>query len=62
LRQGRRAGHPIKVAALVAAAISEAVSGKPVELGWQDEARVGHQGTLIRIWPGFCAVFAKDWL
>ena len=24
--------------------------GKPIELWWQDEARVGQQGTLTRIW------------
>ena len=24
--------------------------GKPIELWWQDEARVGQQGTLTRVW------------
>jgi hypothetical protein len=37
-------------AALVAAAIPEHACGKPIELWWQDEARVGQQGTLTRIW------------
>jgi len=46
----------------VAAAIPEAARGKPVELWWQDEAGVGQQGGQIRIWPGSCAVFEKDWL
>jgi transposase len=35
---------------LAAAAISEPARGKPVEIWWQDEARVGQQGTLTRIW------------
>jgi len=33
-----------------AAAIPEQARGKPVEIWWQDEARVGQQGTLTRIW------------
>ena len=33
-----------------AAAIPEPARGKPVEIWWQDEARVGQQGTLTRIW------------
>ena len=33
-----------------AAAIPEHARGKPLELWWQDEARVGQQGTLTRIW------------
>jgi transposase len=32
------------------AAIPETERGKPVEIWWQDEARVGQQGTLTRIW------------
>jgi transposase len=32
------------------AAISEPERSKPVEIWWQDEARVGQQGTLTRIW------------
>lgn len=35
---------------LAAAAIPEPARGKPVEIWWQDEARVGQQGTLTRSW------------
>ena len=28
----------------------EHARGKPVELWWQDEARIGQQGTLTRVW------------
>jgi transposase len=35
---------------LVAEAIPEAARDKPVELWWQDEARVGQQGTLTYVW------------
>jgi len=35
---------------LVAAAISEHARDKPIELWWQDEARVGQQGSLTYIW------------
>jgi transposase len=35
---------------LVAAAIPAAAQGKPIELWWQDEARVGQQGSLMCIW------------
>jgi transposase len=35
---------------LAAAAIPEQARGRPVEIWWQDEARVGQQGTLTRIW------------
>ena len=35
---------------LVKAAIPEHAREKPIELWWQDEARVGQQGTLTRIW------------
>ena len=34
----------------VAAAVPEAAQGKPIEIWFQDEARVGQQGTLTRIW------------
>jgi putative transposase len=34
----------------VTAALPEAAHGKPVEVWWQDEARVGQQGTLTRVW------------
>src|SRR6266536_2067484 len=35
---------------LVAACVPLRARGKPIELWWQDEARVGQQGTLTRIW------------
>jgi transposase len=35
---------------LVTAAIPAHARGKPIELWWQDEARVGQQGTLTRVW------------
>jgi hypothetical protein len=35
---------------LVAAVIPEDARGKPIELWWQDEACVGQQGTLTRVW------------
>lgn len=37
-------------AVLVADTIPEHARGRPVELWWQDEARVGQQGTLTYIW------------
>ena len=35
---------------MVAAAIPETARDTPIELWWQDEARVGQQGTLTRCW------------
>ena len=35
---------------MVAAAIPQRARGQPIELWWQDEARVGQQGTLTRVW------------
>jgi len=35
---------------LVCATIPPEAAGKPIEIWWQDEARVGQQGTLTRIW------------
>jgi transposase len=35
---------------LARAAIPDSAVGKPIEFWWQDEARVGQQGTLTRIW------------
>jgi transposase len=35
---------------LVAEALPEHARGKPIELWWQDEARVGQQGSLTYIW------------
>lgn len=32
------------------AALPPEAAGKPLEIWWQDEARVGQQGTLTRIW------------
>ena len=43
--------HKKNFAALVAAAIPEHARSKPIELWCQDEARIGQQGTLTRIWP-----------
>lgn len=35
---------------LARAALPEAARGKPIEIWFQDEARVGQQGTLTRLW------------
>lgn len=35
---------------LARAALPEAAKGKPLEVWFQDEARVGQQGTLARLW------------
>jgi hypothetical protein len=35
---------------LVTKVIAEHARGKPIELWWQEEARVGQQGTLTRLW------------
>jgi hypothetical protein len=37
-------------AALVTAAVPNHARGKPIELWWQDEARVGQQGSLTYVW------------
>ena len=37
-------------AAFVDAALPKHARGKPIELWWQDEARIGQQGTLTRVW------------
>jgi transposase len=34
----------------VTAALPPEARGKPLEIWWQDEARVGQQGTLTRVW------------
>ncbi len=51
-RAGRRGAADAQknFAALVAAAIPEHARGKPIELWWQDEARIGQQGSLTYIW------------
>lgn len=35
---------------MVAAAVPDHARGKPIELWWQDEARVGQQGSLTYVW------------
>ena len=35
---------------MVAAVIPAHARGKPIEVWWQDEARIGQQGTLTRVW------------
>jgi hypothetical protein len=37
-------------AELARAALPEAARGKPMEVWFQDEARIGQQGTLTRLW------------
>ena len=49
-RSTRPRGFQKNCGAAVAAAIPQAAQGKPVEVWFQDEARVGQQGTLTRIW------------
>ena len=39
-----------KLPQAVAEAVPEAARGKPLEIWFQDEARVGQQGTLTRVW------------
>ncbi len=34
----------------MSAAVAETAGGKPIEVWFQDEARVGQQGTLTRVW------------
>jgi hypothetical protein len=34
----------------VNAVLPETARGKPIEVWWQDEARIGRQGTLTRVW------------
>ena len=40
----------------------EHARGKPLELWWQDEARIGQQGTLTRVWAerGSCPTAPRD--
>ena len=47
---GRPGDTQKNFAALVAAVISSHAQGKPIELWWQDEARVGQQCCLTYIW------------
>ena len=46
----RRSRRIKNFAALVADAIPPEACGKPLELWWQDEARIGQQGSLTYIW------------
>src|SRR3954447_19556108 len=48
--RGGAGGAPTSFAELVAGALPEHARGKPVEVWFQDEARVGQQGTLTRVW------------
>jgi len=34
----------------VSAALPSSAAGKPIEVWFQDEARIGQQGTLTRVW------------
>src|SRR4051794_35457313 len=49
-RRGGAGGVQKGFAELVAGALPEHARGKPVEVWFQDEARVGQQGTLTRVW------------
>ena len=49
-RIGRRSRRIKNFTALVADAIPPEACGKPLELWWQDEARIGQQGSLTYIW------------
>ena len=42
--------HKKNFAALVAGAVPEVARDRPVEVWWQDEARVGQQGTMTYVW------------
>jgi hypothetical protein len=46
----KRRNHIKNFADLVHAALPEEATGKPLEIWFQDEARVGQQGTLTRLW------------
>jgi hypothetical protein len=46
----RHRRHTKSFAALVAAAIPKHARGKPIELWWQEEARIGQQGSLTYVW------------
>src|SRR3954453_10241970 len=48
--RGGAGGVQKSFAGLVAGALPEHARGKPVEVWFQDEARVGRQGTLTRVW------------
>jgi hypothetical protein len=46
----------------MASALPAHALGKPIEIWWQDEARVGQQGTLTRVWAprGSRPAIARD--
>jgi hypothetical protein len=46
----RAKGEALIHAATVTAQIPDRAKGKPIEIWFQDEARIGRQGTLTRIW------------
>lgn len=48
--EGRQEAFKKNFADLVQAAIPESAAGKPVEFWRQDDARIGQQGTLTRLW------------
>jgi hypothetical protein len=50
VRSGRPGGFQKNFADRVAAVLPAQVEGKAVEIWFQDEARIGQQGTLTRIW------------
>src|SRR5215211_581860 len=49
-RPGGARGVQKNFAALAKAALPPAAQGKPIEVWFQDEARVGQQGTITRVW------------
>src|SRR5918994_4998479 len=49
-RRGGAGGFQKKFAELVKQALPARAVGKPIEIWFQDEARVGQQGTLTRVW------------
>ena len=49
-RSGGPGGVQKNFAAAVAAALPEQARVKPLEIWFQDEARIGQQGTLTRVW------------
>jgi transposase len=42
--------HKENFAALISGAVPEVAKDKPLEVWWQDEARVGQQGTVTYVW------------
>jgi DDE superfamily endonuclease len=48
--RGRGAAHSINFAEIARKTLPEHARGKPIEVWFQDEARVGQQGTLTYVW------------